>query len=653
MNPQYEPSLSTLPTGDGGQHPVTGSRRLPSAIWDYLPVALVALVSMSVTLGMFMQSVDWERRQTEISFREASQIRILLIQREINFSLSLVKDLASLFEASEAVGRREFRKFVAPALKNRTGVKSLAWVPHVAQKRYRDFIADARHSFPKFTIREIDDPAVEGHQDHYPVLYVQPYSENRSLLGLDLVSNSRIMAIFREALASRQQQISAEPLTPGTQPSEITVAIPVFYNEEEEPEKVLATEFRGFALGLFTLGEIVEQALSTLNPGSVHLYFFLGDHRSPDSHLYTHISRVSTDPEPSNQDYQSTGLEYSESIRIGNQDWEVICQPASDRFEAEFRNSWIIFSGGIAFTLLLTIYAASLVERSRQVRLEVAVRTAQLRDAVAVLNKEVVERKAAETQLQRLNETLEQHIASRTAEAERRAEYLEQFAYVTSHDLKAPLRAVSNLAEWIEEDLADRIDNHSREQLALLRDRVRRMHELIEGLLEYSRVGKTGDSETRVDCRELIEEIVDSLSPPPGFTVELGARMPVLQADRLQLGQVFSNLIGNALKYHGGTTGHILVSAETLDEHYEFSVSDDGQGIDPKYHDKVFMMFQTLESRDYGNSTGIGLALVKKIVVEHGGVIRLKSDKGEGACFTFTWPRKGNQGLTTASPPSE
>ncbi|MET0091867.1 MAG: HAMP domain-containing sensor histidine kinase, partial [Candidatus Thiodiazotropha sp.] len=175
----------------------------------------------------------------------------------------------------------------------------------------------------------------------------------------------------------------------------------------------------------------------------------------------------------------------------------------------------------------------------------------------------------------------------------------------------------------------------------------------IEGLLEYSRVGKTGDTEILVDSRELIEEIIDSLSPPDGFTVEIGDSMPVLLADRLQLGQVFSNLISNALKYHGGKTGHVRIAGVTLDEHYQFSVCDDGQGIDPQYHDKVFMMFQTLESRDFGNSTGIGLALVKKIVVEHGGEIRLESDIGEGACFTFTWPRKGNQERITSSPPTE
>ena len=116
--------------------------------------------------------------------------------------------------------------------------------------------------------------------------------------------------------------------------------------------------------------------------------------------------------------------------------------------------------------------------------------------------------------------------------------------------------------------------------------------------------------------------------------------MPTLYADRLQLGQVFSNLISNSLKHHGGDKGKIRISAESYGEVYQFSVCDNGQGIAPEYHDKVFMIFQTLVSSDFESSTGIGLALVKKIVEEHGGTIRLESAVGEGACFYFTWPKK-------------
>ena len=169
------------------------------------------------------------------------------------------------------------------------------------------------------------------------------------------------------------------------------------------------------------------------------------------------------------------------------------------------------------------------------------------------------------------------------------------------------------------------------------------MHDLIEGLLEYSRVGRTGAQEEMVDTRELIEETIDSLLPPKGFKIRIRGEMPTLRADRLQLGQVFANLLSNSLKHHGGQKGKIRVAVEDLDALYEFSVCDDGRGIAPEYHDKVFQMFQTLGSSDMGGSTGIGLALVKKIVEEHGGTIRLESAVGEGTCVFFTWPKGPTQ----------
>ena len=212
---------------------------------------------------------------------------------------------------------------------------------------------------------------------------------------------------------------------------------------------------------------------------------------------------------------------------------------------------------------------------------------------------------------------------------------------MTSHDLKAPLRGIANLATWLEEDLKEKLTEATREQLGLLRDRVQRMNALIEGLLEYSRIGKTAQSMVSVDTGELLAEVIDSLSPPEGFTVDVAANMPTLYTDRLHLSQVFSNLIGNSIKYSQGEQGHAGVTVHKRGEYYEFTVTDDGPGIAPEYHDKVFMMFQTLAVNDYGSNTGIGLALVKKIVEEHGGSITLESEEGNGATFRFSWPRHG------------
>jgi len=266
-------------------------------------------------------------------------------------------------------------------------------------------------------------------------------------------------------------------------------------------------------------------------------------------------------------------------------------------------------------------------------------RTAELVRINRELSREVADRRRAERELKELNETLEERVTQRSAEAKRRAEELEQFAYVTSHDLKAPLRGIANLADWLQEDLAEKLSKDTIEQFLLLQDRVGRMQALIEGLLEYSRVGRVYGAAEMVDTRALLEETLDMLSLPADVVVNVASEMPTLHTDRLRLGQVFANLLGNAVKHHPENQPHIWVTVRDTGKCFEFSVADDGRGIAPEYHEKVFMMFQTLSPRDVGSDSGIGLALVKKIVEEQGGSVTLESEEGKGSTFRFTWQK--------------
>ncbi|HUR69663.1 MAG TPA: PAS domain S-box protein [Candidatus Thermoplasmatota archaeon] len=217
---------------------------------------------------------------------------------------------------------------------------------------------------------------------------------------------------------------------------------------------------------------------------------------------------------------------------------------------------------------------------------------------------------------------------------------LDQFAYVTSHDLKAPLRGIANLSRWIEEDLGAAITPDSRAHLDLLRGRVQRMESLIDAILAYSRVGRVKAKPERVEVSKLLAETIDLLAPPDGFRVEVATPMPTLTTERLRLQQVFMNLIGNAIKHHPDKArGRVEVRAVEHGRMWRFSVADNGAGIAPRYHDKIFVIFQTLEARDKVEGTGIGLALVKKIVEGNGGTIAVDSDVGRGAAFQFTWPK--------------
>jgi len=239
------------------------------------------------------------------------------------------------------------------------------------------------------------------------------------------------------------------------------------------------------------------------------------------------------------------------------------------------------------------------------------------------------------------NEMLAQ-IAARQQQLERSNRDLDQFAYAASHDLKAPLRAIATLSTWIEEDLDDKLDDQSRQQMGLLRSRVRRLDAMIDGILQYSRLGRGAEAGEKVDVGALVRGVVDLLAPPAGFTVEIAPGLPVIQIRRARLEQVFVNLIGNAIKHHDRPEGRIEVTwrpaGEVSGEGHEFIVADDGPGIAPEHHERIFLMFQTLESKDTKESTGLGLSLVKKLVEDEGGRIEIDSDLGQGTRFRFTWP---------------
>ena len=261
---------------------------------------------------------------------------------------------------------------------------------------------------------------------------------------------------------------------------------------------------------------------------------------------------------------------------------------------------------------------------------------------ISTVMRDLSKQKQTEKSLQERAKQLEwvnKQLLKTTSLLKKRNQELDRFAYVTSHDLKAPLRAIANLATWLKEDLEGEIPEENQEQLELMQSRVKRMDGLIQGLLRYSRAGRKATPVEKVDVGELIRDTIDSLSPPSSIQIAVSSPMPVLETESLPLQQIFSNLIDNAIKYHDSKTGKIVISAKEKELCYEFAVSDDGQGIDPQYHERIFTIFQTLQPRDTFESTGIGLSIVKKIIEDKGGKIWVESQVGEGATFCFTWQK--------------
>jgi signal transduction histidine kinase len=219
---------------------------------------------------------------------------------------------------------------------------------------------------------------------------------------------------------------------------------------------------------------------------------------------------------------------------------------------------------------------------------------------------------------------------------QRKNQELDQFAHIVSHDLKAPLRGIDNVISWIEEDHGNEIPPKLTEYFQIIKGRLVRAENLILGILSYARVGKEKVEKEDVDINLLIDEITESLPP---HKIVVPQKLPVLFTEKLPLLQVFTNLIGNAIKHNDKTPGTIKIYYQDHETFCEFFVEDNGPGIASSYHDKIFVIFQTLQERDSVENTGVGLAIVKKILDERHQTIEVRSEPGQGSIFSFTWDK--------------
>jgi PAS domain S-box-containing protein len=248
---------------------------------------------------------------------------------------------------------------------------------------------------------------------------------------------------------------------------------------------------------------------------------------------------------------------------------------------------------------------------------------------------DITERRQAEETLERLNKDLE----SAVWELTRANKELQEFAYIAAHDLKTPLRAIGMLADWISKDYADKFDEQGREQVRLLVTKAKQMTALIDDILQYSRVGQSLQVDRRVDLNKVVSDVIREIAPAENIEITIEHELPTIRCKKTHVIQIFQNLLGNAVKYMDKPRGQIRVGCVAQEDSWRFSVADNGPGIDKKYFDKIFKIFQTLAPRDGIESTGIGLSIVKKLVELNKGRVWVESQVGTGSTFFFTLPK--------------
>ncbi|MEA1864535.1 MAG: ATP-binding protein [Euryarchaeota archaeon] len=245
---------------------------------------------------------------------------------------------------------------------------------------------------------------------------------------------------------------------------------------------------------------------------------------------------------------------------------------------------------------------------------------------------DLVERRYVEARLRRAVDDLKRSNAE-----------LEQFAYVASHDLQEPLRMVSSYVQLLKRRYEGKLDSDADDFIEFAVDGASRMQTLIQDLLVYSRVGTRGKPFEPTNCEDVLGQVLSNLEvaiDEDGAVVTQDP-LPTVEADASQLAQLFQNLIGNAIKFHGDEPPRVYIAAERKGDEWEFSVADNGIGIDPEFFERIFVIFQRLHGRQEYSGTGIGLAVCKKIVERHGGRMWVVSEPGKGATFYFTIPAKG------------
>ncbi len=257
-------------------------------------------------------------------------------------------------------------------------------------------------------------------------------------------------------------------------------------------------------------------------------------------------------------------------------------------------------------------------------------------DYIIALARDITERREAEQKQAQLIEELRKT----NEKMEGINEELKEFAYIVSHDLKAPLWGIKTLVDWICADYGEKLGEDGRERLNSLTDQVRRMQSLIDGVLQYSRAGHVKEENVRVDLNEVLGDVIEMVAPPENITVSVEDRLPVVECGTTRMTQVFQNLLSNAIKYMDKPQGRIDISYAEDGDYWRFCIADNGCGIDGKHFERIFRMFQTLAPADASESTGVGLAVVKKIVELYGGKVWVESEIGQGSRFFFTLPRQ-------------
>ena len=568
-------------------------------LWPQVALALM------LTLTIFAYYAAWNSNEkaTQESFTSREEQVIDAIENRMTAYTQVLRAGLGLFKASNDVSRDEWHEFVEALEIGRLfpGIQGLGYAEFITPADRERFEASIRREgFSDFTIRPPGDREI-----YSSITFLEPFDlRNRQAFGYDMYSQIVRRTAMNTARDTGHAALSAKV----TLVQEITEDVQAgfllyvpFYGKGHFPSTVdeRRQNIKGFVYSPFRMNDLMRGILGN-GVSDIHLSIYDGKSRDKAALMYS--------PRKNHPAHQPK-YNHESVFQFGQHEWTLVVS-SEPEFETAHKSTEanMVLGAGLVTSLLVfgIIWAFASTGRRAQV----------LADGMTM--------------------TLEK----RSRELERSNKELERFAYAASHDLKSPLRAIDNLASFLEEDLEDVLTSETREHLAKMRDRIKRLEDLLNGLLAYARIGQTVRDIQRVDVSALSREVVDLMNIPAGFSITVQPDMPVFLTAETPLSHVLQNLVSNAIKHHDRDSGHIEISGSDLETHVSISVSDDGPGIPEEYHERIFGMFQTLGAKSSTGSNGLGLAMVERYVYSNGGKVTVISESGKrGTTFRFTWQK--------------
>ncbi len=556
------------------------------------------------------------------------------LNEQLHSAELLVAATAAFLGARDLPERREFEGFGLSLMRDHDYLLSLQWSEWVPAHRRDAFVAEVRaEGYPDFAIRELRPdgslvPAGDEPQPRVVIRYLVPMAGNEAAFGFDIRSNPRIRQALDWSIASGER-VASPPIHLVQETGDargVVLYQPVYAPHVRDIEQPVS----GFAAAVMRVPELLQGALQSVR--GTPLRVELSDVTEPSA-----PERVlEQDPQP---DRAPVALRSERSIRFGGRIWRLgFSMTRADLLARRSLQSWWLLVAGLLVSTHLGQLFLLLAGRNARVQKLVAQRTRDLTEA----NRALRER---ESSMERLLDELQESERKLRANSERLAESnreLEQFAHLASHDLKAPLRSVSSFAQLLERRLGDRLDEQSKEYLGFIRRGIRSMHELTDDLLSLSRINRDVLEREDVPLAKPLAEAVEQLRADiesSGCVIRVG-ELPIVSIDPALMRQVFQNLIANSIKFQpAGNRPEVSVACRGERDGWVVELRDNGIGIEPDQLERVFRVFARLHTEEAYPGTGVGLALVNKIIQLHGGRVwaRVPED-GPGVVIGFWLP---------------